>query len=59
MANRQLGNAGAAQRYYAKAIQWMDEHDPQNPELLRFRAEAEHLFASEINEGLKIHFRHR
>ena len=44
MAHRQLGNADAARQYYDQAIQWMNEHEPQNPELLRFRAEAERLF---------------
>jgi serine/threonine protein kinase/tetratricopeptide (TPR) repeat protein len=43
MAEYQVGHADAARRYYARAIQWMDEHDPYNPELLRFRAEAERL----------------
>jgi serine/threonine protein kinase/cytochrome c-type biogenesis protein CcmH/NrfG len=48
MANRQLGNADTARRYYDQAIQWMDGHDPQNAELLRFRAEAESLLGSEV-----------
>jgi eukaryotic-like serine/threonine-protein kinase len=48
MAEHQAGHADAAQRYYAKAIQWMDAHAAQNQELLRFRAEAERLFGSEV-----------
>jgi tetratricopeptide (TPR) repeat protein len=51
MANRQLGNADAARRYYDQAIQWMNDHDPQNPELLRFRAEAEQLFNLKVKTG--------
>jgi hypothetical protein len=49
MAEHQVGNADAAQMYYAHAIQWMDAHDPRNPELLRFRAEAESLLGSEAD----------
>ena len=51
MAQHQLGNADDAGRYYAHAIQWMNEHDPQNPELIRFRAEAKRLFGSEVKAG--------
>jgi serine/threonine protein kinase len=49
MANRQLGNADAARRYYDQAIQWMDKQNPRNPELLRFRAEAEALIGGQTN----------
>ena len=49
MANRQLGNADAARRYYDQAIQWMDKQNPRNPELLRFRAEAEALIEGQTN----------
>ena len=48
MTQCQLGNADAARRYYDQAIQWMDTHDPQNPELLRFRAEADRILGAEI-----------
>ncbi len=49
MAEHQLGHADAARLYYAKAIQWMDKQDPRNPELLRFRAEAEALIGDQTN----------
>jgi eukaryotic-like serine/threonine-protein kinase len=51
MAERQVGHADAARRYYVHAIQWMNAHDPQNPELLRFRAEAERLLGPEASTG--------
>jgi hypothetical protein len=51
MAAHQVGNADDARRYYAKAVQWMDKHDPQNPELIRFRAEAEILLGAEAKAG--------
>jgi tetratricopeptide (TPR) repeat protein len=51
MAEHQVGNVVAARRYYAHAVQWMDEHDPQNSELLRFRAEAEPLLGLEVKAG--------
>jgi len=49
MAHHQLAHAEDARHYYALAIQWMNGHDPQNGELLRFRAEAEALLGSETN----------
>jgi serine/threonine protein kinase len=55
MSEYQLGHADAARRYYAQAIQWMNERGPQNPELLRFRAEAESLLGPMVKEsGLTI-----
>ncbi|SPE58888.1 putative Mitogen-activated protein kinase kinase [Verrucomicrobia bacterium] len=48
MAEHQVGHADAARRYYVRAIQSMNEHDPQNPELLRFRAEAERLLGPDV-----------
>ncbi len=53
MAEHQVGHADAAQRYYVKAIQWMNLHAPQNTELLSFRAEAEGLFRSEVKAGVE------
>jgi tetratricopeptide (TPR) repeat protein len=43
MAHHHLGNADAARSYHDQAIMWMSAHAPQNPELIRFRAEAEEL----------------
>jgi eukaryotic-like serine/threonine-protein kinase len=51
MAKHQLGDADAARQYYDQAIQWMNAYDPQNPELLRFRAEAEQLLGPEARAG--------
>jgi tetratricopeptide (TPR) repeat protein len=39
----QLGNKEAARKWYDQAIAWMDENQPRNEELRRFRAEAESL----------------
>jgi tetratricopeptide (TPR) repeat protein/serine/threonine protein kinase len=43
MAHWQLGQKDKARRWYGRSVRWMDEHDPQNEELRRFRAEAEAL----------------
>jgi eukaryotic-like serine/threonine-protein kinase len=48
MTEHQVGNADVARRYYAHAVQWMNEHGPQNQELLRFQAESKQLLDSEI-----------
>lgn len=47
MAEWQLGNKDAAQRWYAQAIEWMGKHRPENEELRRFRAEAQELLGIE------------
>jgi tetratricopeptide (TPR) repeat protein len=46
MAHHHLGNVDAARSCYDQGIKWMAEHAPQNPELIRFRAEAEELLGS-------------
>jgi tetratricopeptide (TPR) repeat protein len=43
MAHEQLGEQEKARQCYQQAVQWMQDHQPKNPELLRFRAEAEEL----------------
>jgi WD40 repeat protein/serine/threonine protein kinase/tetratricopeptide (TPR) repeat protein len=43
MAHWQLGEKDKAQQWYEKAVQWMDQKDPKNDELRRFRAEAAEL----------------
>ena len=43
MAYKQLGDADSARRLYAQAVEWMEKKAPQNPELLRFRTEAEQV----------------
>jgi len=41
MLHWRLDHADEARRWYDKALAWMAEKEPQNEELLRFRAEAE------------------
>jgi serine/threonine protein kinase/Flp pilus assembly protein TadD len=43
MAHAQLGETEKAKRHYQQAVQWMQDHEPNDPQLLRFRAEAEAL----------------
>jgi tetratricopeptide (TPR) repeat protein len=43
MAEWQLGHHAAARTRYDKAVAWMDQRQPENEELRRFRAEAEQL----------------
>jgi serine/threonine protein kinase/Flp pilus assembly protein TadD len=43
MAYWQLGNKAQARKCYDQAVQWMEDHQPKNEELRRFRAEAEEL----------------
>jgi tetratricopeptide (TPR) repeat protein len=43
MAQWQLGNKPEAHRWHVRAIQWMDQNHSEEPELLRFRGEAEEL----------------
>jgi WD40 repeat protein len=40
MAHRQLGDKSQAQAWYDKAVKWMEEKQPTNEELARFRTEA-------------------
>jgi tetratricopeptide (TPR) repeat protein len=40
MCHRQLGDEGAARKWYDKAVVWMDKNQPDNRELARFRTEA-------------------
>ncbi len=40
MAHWQLGDKGAARKWYDQAVQWMEKFAPRNDEILRFRAEA-------------------
>ncbi len=45
MAHSQLGETDAARRCYDRAVAWMEQHQPADPELQRFRAEAVELLA--------------
>ena len=48
MAEWQLGNRDAARVWYEKAVGWMEQNNPNDAELRRFRAEARELL--ELNE---------
>jgi serine/threonine protein kinase len=43
MAHWRIGHKDEARSWYGKGVQWMDQHEPQNDELRRFRAQAEEL----------------
>jgi serine/threonine protein kinase/tetratricopeptide (TPR) repeat protein len=43
MCHWQLGERDAARKSYDKAVEWTEKHQPRNPELRRFRTEAEEL----------------
>jgi tetratricopeptide (TPR) repeat protein len=43
MTHWRLGQKAEARKYYDKAVRWMDESDPTNELLRRFRVEAEQL----------------
>ena len=52
MVHYQLGKANDAKSYYAKGIDWMEQHDVGNRDLIRFRAEAERLMEMDHRETL-------
>jgi hypothetical protein len=43
MAHARLGSLAEARRWYDRAVRWMEQHQPDDLELRRFRAEAEEL----------------
>jgi hypothetical protein len=43
MAHWRLGHQADGRLWYARAAEWMDKNQPNNEELLRFRAEAAEL----------------
>lgn len=43
MAHARLGDLEQAKQRYDQAVTWMEKHDPDNEELMSFRAEAEQL----------------
>jgi tetratricopeptide (TPR) repeat protein len=45
MAHWRLGDHGQARRWFDRAAQWMDRHQPHDDELRRFRAEAQAMLA--------------
>ena len=48
MAHQQLGNTKESCVWLQKAVDWMEEEDPDDQELLRCRTEAESLIQSEV-----------
>jgi len=48
MAHHHLGDPDAARRCYDQAIKWMKENRPQDPQLIRFRAETEALLGAAL-----------
>jgi serine/threonine protein kinase/WD40 repeat protein len=51
MTHRRLGDPSNARLCYEQAVRWMEEHEPQNEELLRFRAEAEGLLTAKAKKN--------
>jgi hypothetical protein len=47
MTRRRLGEPDAARRWYDRAVRWMEENQPNDEELRRFRAEAAELLRIE------------
>jgi hypothetical protein len=45
MAHWRLGDRDQAHTWFDRAVRWMDQYEPQNEELRRFRAEAEAVLA--------------
>ena len=43
MAHWQLGEKDEARQWYDQAVEWMEQKQPDNDELRRFRAEAAEL----------------
>jgi len=43
MIHHHEGDRGEARKWYDRAVQWMEKHQPNNEELRRFRAEAEEI----------------
>ncbi len=55
MAHWQLGNKGEACQWYDRAVEWMEQNQPGNGELARFRAEAAELLGvSEPTDGKEV-----
>jgi uncharacterized protein HemY len=50
MAHWQLREKDKARAWFSRAEKWMDQHQPKNEELRRFRAEARELLQSEVKK---------
>ena len=57
MAHWRLDEKDEARKWYDKAVEWMDKNQPQNEELLRFRAEAEELLGLKAEETTGVRTR--
>ena len=51
MSHWQLDHKDDARMWYDKAVEWMDKNQPTNVDLIRFRAEAEHLLGITPRNG--------
>jgi tetratricopeptide (TPR) repeat protein len=51
MAHWQLGDKDQARVWYDKAVQWMDQNRPRDPELRRYRQEAQKLLGVPPGKG--------
>ena len=51
MAHARLGNGAEARRWYDRAVRWMEQYQPDDLELRRFRAEAEELLKQGKDSG--------
>jgi serine/threonine protein kinase/Flp pilus assembly protein TadD len=49
IARWQLGDKSDARKWYDRAVDWMEQHDPQNPDLAQFRKDAEGLLEIKKN----------
>jgi serine/threonine protein kinase/Flp pilus assembly protein TadD len=50
MVHWRLGDRDEARRQFARAVDWMNKHGPNDKELQRFRAEAEQLLLMELKD---------
>jgi WD40 repeat protein/serine/threonine protein kinase/Tfp pilus assembly protein PilF len=51
LAHWQLDEKDEARKWYDQAVEWMEKNKPNDPELVRFRAEAEELVKKESGIG--------
>lgn len=54
MAHWQVGDKKEARQWYDKSVQWMQQYDPVNKELRRFRVEAAKLLGVELIRDIQL-----
>jgi len=59
MAHWRLGHKDQARTWYDRAVQWMDNHNPKDDDLRRYRAEAATLLGVKDSRSLKPGQQHR